>query len=81
MPKIRRIRGKKPPQGWNLIEDTLLELANQMKDAENETDEGKRRGENLWPIYRLHHQRSRYIYELYYKKKEISRKLYEYCLR
>jgi len=28
MPKIRRIRGKKPPKGWELIEDTLLELAN-----------------------------------------------------
>jgi bud site selection protein 31 len=23
---------------------------------------------------------SRYIYELFYKKKEISRELYEYCL-
>jgi bud site selection protein 31 len=24
---------------------------------------------------------SRYIYELFYKKKEISRELYEYCLK
>jgi len=55
MPKIRRFRSKRPPKGWDLIEDTLLELANQMKDAENETDEGKRKGENLWAIYRLHH--------------------------
>ncbi len=31
-------------------------------------------------IFRLHHQRSRYIYELFYRKKEISRELYEWCL-
>lgn len=30
---------------------------------------------------RLHHQRCRYIYEMYYTKKEISRELYEYLLR
>ena len=24
---------------------------------------------------------SRYIYDLYYKKKEISRELYDYCVR
>ena len=29
---------------------------------------------------KLHHQRSRYIYECYYKRKEITKELYEYCL-
>ena len=52
-----------------------------MRDAENEPHEGKRKVESAWKILKLHHQRSRYIYELYYKKKEISRELYEYCLR
>jgi bud site selection protein 31 len=49
--------------------------------AENEPHEGKRKAEALWPIFRIHHQRSRYIYELFYKRKAISRELYEYCLR
>jgi bud site selection protein 31 len=52
-----------------------------MRDAENEPHEGKRKVESNWKIYLLHHQRSRYIFDLFYKKKEISRDLYEYCLR
>lgn len=48
--------------------------------AENDPHEGKRKAESVWPIMRLHHQRSRYIYELFYKKKQISRELYEFCL-
>lgn len=81
MPKIRTLRTKKPPKGWDLIEPTLMEMLNMMRDAENEPHEGKRKVESGWKIIKLHHQRSRYIYELYYKKKEISRQLYEYCLR
>lgn len=41
--------------------------------AETEPHEGKRKVESLWPIFRLHHQRSRYIYDLFYKRKAISR--------
>jgi hypothetical protein len=51
-----------------------------LNSAENEGHEGKRRVETVWPIFQLHHQRSRYIYELYYKRKAISKELYEYCL-
>lgn len=29
---------------------------------------------------RMHHQRSRYIYDLYYRRKAISRELYDYCI-
>ena len=49
--------------------------------AENESHEGKRKVESVWPIHRINHERNRYIYELFYKKKEISRELYEYCLK
>lgn len=62
------------------MEKTLTDLANQMRDAENDPHEGKRKAESLWAIWRLHHQRSRYIYEMYYKKKEISREVYDYCI-
>lgn len=51
-----------------------------MGSAENEPHEGKRRNESTWPIIRIHHQRSRYIYDMYYKKNAISKELYEYCL-
>lgn len=81
MPKIRTLQTKRAPAGWDLVEPTLMEMLNQMRDAENEPHEGKRKIECAWKIIKLHHQRSRYIYDLYYKKREISKELYEYCLR
>jgi len=79
MPKVRTSKTK-PPKGWELIEPTIDELQKKMKDAEVDPHEGKRKAESVWPIFRLHHQRSRYVYELYYRRKEISRELYEWCL-
>ncbi|KAJ3277303.1 Component of the SF3b subcomplex of the U2 snRNP [Borealophlyctis nickersoniae] len=81
MPKVKRSRTKPPPDGWDLIEPTLTELSQKMREAENESHEGKRKAESLWPIFRLHHQRSRYIYDIYYRRKAISRELYDYCIK
>ncbi|VAH28948.1 unnamed protein product [Triticum turgidum subsp. durum] len=37
--------------------------------------------EALWPIFRISHPRSRYIYDLFYRiRKDISKELYEFCL-
>jgi len=44
-----------------------------MREAENDPAEGKRKPESLWPILRIHHQMSRYVYELYKVKKQISK--------
>jgi hypothetical protein len=52
-----------------------------MRDAENESHEGKRKSESLWPIMRISHARSRYIYELYYKREAISKELYDWLLK
>lgn len=58
MPPIRSIRNRKaPPDGFEDIEDTLLEFSNKMKDAENASHEGKKRHEVLWPIFQISHQR------------------------
>ncbi|KAJ3537151.1 hypothetical protein NM688_g6731 [Phlebia brevispora] len=80
MPKIRTTRTKKPPEGYEEIEDILDDYAKKMRDAENESHEGKRKAESLWPIMRIAHARSRYIYELYYKREAISRELYDWLL-
>jgi len=77
--RLKRIR-KKPPDGWELIEPTLEEFERKMREAETESHEGKRCVEALWPIFKIHHQRSRYIFDLYYKRQAISQQLYEYCL-
>ena len=58
MPPVRSARNRKPPPaGFDDIEDTLLEFANKMKDAENASHEGKKRHEVLWPIFQISHQR------------------------
>ncbi|VAH07900.1 protein BUD31 homolog 2 isoform X2 [Triticum urartu] len=79
MPKIKTSRVKYP-EGWELIEPTLRDLEAKMREAENDTHDGKRKCEALWPIFRISHQKSRYIYDLYYRRKEIKKELYEFCL-
>ena len=82
MPKIRGLRpNTKTPEGWDLIEPTLEELEGKMREAESESHEGKRKVESLWPIFQIHHQRSRYIYDLFHKRKAITRELYDFCLK
>ncbi|KAI9037377.1 BUD31 family protein [Aspergillus affinis] len=82
MPPIRTSRNRKPPPaGFDDIEDTLLEFSNKMKDAENASHGGKKKHEMLWPIFQISHQRSRYIYDLYYEKEAISKQLYDWLLK
>jgi len=83
MPPVRTARASKkaPPEGFDDIEDTLLEFANKMKDAENASSEGKKKYEMVWPVFQITHQRSRYIYDLYYEKEAISRPLYDWLLK
>ena len=59
----------------------LDDYGRKMRDAENESHEGKRKSESLWPIMRISHARSRYIYELYYKREAISKELYDWLLK
>ena len=61
MPKVRRNNRKPPPEGWELIEPTLEELEAKMREAETDSHEGKRKTEALWPIFKIHHQKSRYF--------------------
>jgi len=81
MPRIRTLNTKKAPEGWDDVYPQLEEFAAQMRDAVNEPHEGKRRNEATWAITRIHYERSRYVYELFYKKKAISRELYDFLLQ
>lgn len=58
----------------------MQDFALKMRAAESSSHEGKRRSESLWPILQLNHARSRYLYELFYKRKAITRTLYDWCL-
>lgn len=52
-----------------------------MNVAESESHEGKRKTESLWPIMRITHTRTRYIYDLYYKREAISKELYDWLCK
>ncbi|KAL4578711.1 hypothetical protein LXL04_014840 [Taraxacum kok-saghyz] len=79
MPKVKTNRVKYP-EGWELIEPTLRELQGKMREAENDPHDGKRKCEALWPIFKIAHQKSRYIFDLYHRRREISKELFEFCL-
>jgi bud site selection protein 31 len=82
MPAIRHASKRKaPPAGFSDIEDDLLIFSNKMKDAENASSNNIPRHQVLWPIFQISHQRSRYVYELYYEKEAISKELYDWLLK
>jgi bud site selection protein 31 len=82
MPAIRHAsKRKSPPAGFTDIEDDLLIFSNKMKDAENKPTTNIPRHQVHWPIFQISHQRSRYVYELYYEKEAISKELYEWLLK
>ena len=81
MPKLRTSKSKPPPEGWDDLEPVLEDIQRRMRETENESHEGKRKNESLWGVMRLDHQRSRYIYEQYYRKNAISKELFEWLVK
>lgn len=70
----------KPPRGFNLIEGKLNDFKAKLREAEAESSEYKRKAEILWPILRLNHQRSRYVFQMLANKR-ISQDVMDYCLQ
>lgn len=82
MAKIRTKRTKQAPEGFDKISKTLQDFQDKLKDVQLESiKKTTKKNEALWEIFKLNHLKSRYIYELYYKKKVISKELYDYCLK
>lgn len=69
MPKIRTLKSKSTPKGFEQILPVLEELSKQMKDAENAPMDAQRKIEVYWKISQLHHKRTRFVYSLFYEKK------------
>lgn len=65
-----------PPRGFEKIRPFLDKIEAEMRRLENAPLSPKLQ-ENYWPIFQLHHQRSRHIYNLR-KKGEVDEDLYRY---
>ncbi|GAC72141.1 hypothetical protein PANT_6d00093 [Moesziomyces antarcticus T-34] len=81
MPRLRTSRSTPPPEGFEDIEQILDDYERKMRDAEADDSQNKRKVETLWPIIQINHTRSRYIYDLFYKREAISRELYDWLLK
>ncbi|KAL7999990.1 putative G10 protein [Plasmopara halstedii] len=74
----KRVRA---PAGYEYIEPVIDALERELRERMNEPHEGKRQCEALWPVHQINWQRSRYVYDMFYKYKKISREVYDYCIR
>jgi len=74
------VRRRQYPKGWYIIKPTLDEFADKMSRAEQDIRRGQRKVDSLWPLFQIRHQQSRYIYDMFYTIKMISKELFEYCL-
>lgn len=52
-----------------------------MREAEASKSEDARDTKPMHRIFQIHHQRSRYIYDLYYSREAISTELYNWLLK
>ena len=71
----RRLKNKKPPEGWELIEEVIEDFEGQMKEAVNEEHEGRRKNELAWKIHRIHWEKNRFVFDLMYQRKVMSKEL------
>jgi hypothetical protein len=71
----RKLKNKKAPEGWSMIEEVIEDFEQQMKDAVADEAEGKRKCEASWKIHRIHWEKNRFIYDLMYVRKVMSREL------
>jgi bud site selection protein 31 len=71
----RKLKNKRPPEGFELIEEVIEDFEQQMKEAVNEDHDGKRKTELTWKIHRIHWEKNRFICDLMYQRKVMSREL------
>ncbi|KAG1693299.1 hypothetical protein DVH05_023763 [Phytophthora capsici] len=69
------------PAGYAYIQPVMDALESELRERMNEPHEGKRQCEALWPVHQINWQRSRYVYDMFYKYKKISREVYDYCVK
>ena len=74
-------KGSKTPADYGIIAPIIEALEHELRDKVKETNANKRKTESGWPVLQIHNQRTRYIYDMFYTHKRISRKLYDYCIK
>lgn len=83
MAKIKTKRTKAPPAGFDKIKRQLNDFDLRLKQLTSESTVTKlqNKSEYLFDIFRINFEKSRYVYDLRYKRKLISDELYKYLLK
>jgi bud site selection protein 31 len=80
-PTKRIKKNAPPPEGYSKVEPALTKFQARLKIVQSSTSSStKNKQQALWPIFQINHQISRYVYEMYYKRKVISKDLYDWLL-
>lgn len=80
MPKIKKPKKNgPPPEGYSKIEPTLTKYRDKLKTAQFKKDSIKSKQSSLWIIYELNYKITRYVYDMFIKKR-ISKELYDWLL-
>lgn len=77
----RKLRSKRVPAGFEAVEDALEEFERQLRDAVNESHAGLKKNETTWKVHRIHFEKNRFIFDVYHKRKQISKELYDFLVR
>ena len=82
MPLPNRWNKKKkaPPAGFEIVQDTLEALEHELRDQIAKVDPKQRKQESTWVVHQINWQKSRYIYDLFFKYHRISKQVYQYCI-
>lgn len=81
MSTVKRI--KNAPSDFKKVAPTLFEFERRLDEVQKEkvSKLSSKSQEKIWKIIQVHHERSLYVYRLYYKRKIISRELYDFLIK
>ena len=81
MVKLTALKLKKAPTDFLEINDQLNMFEDMMKKVESEPNLGKRKFESSWDIYKVNHQKTLYVYNLYFKNKSMTKEVYDFIIK
>ena len=77
--KLPRAKRRQAPAGFEgRVEAELAGFDERMREAVAASHEGKRRNEGTWEVTRIHWERNRFVFEEFYRRKAISRELFDW---
>lgn len=74
------MKSRKAPPGMDLIMPTIQEFEIKRREALDTPPDEKRRNEITWPMHKLHYQYNRYLYDMHYRERRISKQLLDYLI-